>query len=61
MARCRVGYCCRSAPTAAMRRVLRERGWITVSALEPTADWRAEARRLGCTHVLVDGEPQGLG
>ena len=42
-------------------RILRERGWITVSALEPTADWRAEARRLGCTHVLVDGEPQGLG
>ncbi len=41
--------------------ILRERGWITVSALEPTADWRAEARRLGCTHVLVDGEPQGLG
>ncbi len=42
-------------------RTLRERGWITVSALEPTADWRAEARRLGCTHVFVDGEPQELG
>ena len=42
-------------------RILRERGWITVSALEPTADWRAEARRLGCTHVLIDGEPEGLG
>jgi ATP phosphoribosyltransferase regulatory subunit len=42
-------------------RILRERGWITVSALEPTADWRAEARRLGCTHILVDGEPQRLG
>jgi ATP phosphoribosyltransferase regulatory subunit len=42
-------------------RILRERGWITVSALEPTADWRAEARRLGCTHVLVDSEPQRLG
>lgn len=41
-------------------RILRERGWITVSALAPTADWRTEARRLGCTHVLVDGEPQGL-
>jgi ATP phosphoribosyltransferase regulatory subunit len=42
-------------------RILRERGWITVSALEPAADWRAEARRLGCTHFLVYGEPQGLG
>jgi ATP phosphoribosyltransferase regulatory subunit len=42
-------------------RLLRERGWITVSALEPTADWQAEARRLGCTHVLIDGEPEGLG
>jgi len=42
-------------------RILREQGWITVSALEPTTDWRAEARRLGCTHVLVDGEAQGLG
>jgi ATP phosphoribosyltransferase regulatory subunit len=42
-------------------RVLREAGWITVSALEPEADWRAEARRLGCTHVLLDGEPRGLG
>ena len=42
-------------------RVLREAGWITVSALEPAADWRAEARRLGCTHVLLDGQPRGLG
>jgi ATP phosphoribosyltransferase regulatory subunit len=39
----------------------REAGWITVSALEPTADWQAEARRLGCTHVLLDGQPRGLG
>ena len=38
-------------------RILRERGWITVSALEPTADWRAEARRLGCTHVLEGDRP----
>jgi ATP phosphoribosyltransferase regulatory subunit len=42
-------------------RALRERGWVTVSALEPAADWRVEACRLGCTHVLLDGEPQGLG
>jgi ATP phosphoribosyltransferase regulatory subunit len=41
--------------------VLRTKGWITVAALEPAADWRAEARRLGCTHVLLDSEPRGLG
>jgi ATP phosphoribosyltransferase regulatory subunit len=41
--------------------VLRTKGWITVAALEPAGDWRAEARRLGCTHVLLDGEPRGLG
>jgi ATP phosphoribosyltransferase regulatory subunit len=34
---------------------LRAEGWITVAALEPAADWRAEARRLGCSHVLADG------
>ena len=42
-------------------RILRTKGWITVAALEPSADWRAEAHRLGCTHVLMGGEPQGLG
>ena len=31
---------------------LREAGWITVAALDPAKDWRAEARRLGCGHVL---------
>ncbi len=41
--------------------LLREQGWITVAALEPVADWRAEARRLGCSHVLVGGEPLALG
>ena len=39
---------------------LREKGWITVAALEPAADWQAEARRLGCTHILEDGEPRAL-
>ena len=42
-------------------RALREAGWITVSALEPATNWQAEARRLGCTHVLLDGEPRSLG
>ncbi len=40
---------------------LREQGWITVAALDSVADWRAEARRLGCSHVLVGGEPLALG
>jgi ATP phosphoribosyltransferase regulatory subunit len=40
---------------------LRDAGWITVAALEPAVDWRAEARRLGCTHVLDGGEPRALG
>jgi ATP phosphoribosyltransferase regulatory subunit len=40
---------------------LREKGWITVAALEPVADWWAEARRLGCSHVLVNGQPLALG
>jgi ATP phosphoribosyltransferase regulatory subunit len=37
---------------------LRAQGWVTVAALEPAADWRAEARRLGCSHVLEDGAPR---
>jgi ATP phosphoribosyltransferase regulatory subunit len=36
-------------------RALRQAGWVAVAALEPAADWRAEARRLGCGHVL-EGE-----
>jgi len=37
--------------------LLREAGWITVAALEPGDDWRAEARRLGCGYVLEQGMP----
>ena len=37
--------------------LLREAGWITVAALEPGGDWRAEARRLGCRYVLEEGVP----
>ena len=40
----------------ARARALREEGWITVAALQPASDWRDEARRLGCGHVLDDGE-----
>jgi ATP phosphoribosyltransferase regulatory subunit len=34
---------------------LREQGWITVAGLGPVDDARGEAKRLGCTHVWVDG------
>jgi ATP phosphoribosyltransferase regulatory subunit len=40
---------------------LREVGWVTVAALDPADDWRAEARRLGCGHVLENGEPVAIG
>jgi len=36
---------------------LREAGWITLSGLENGLDAKAEARKLGCTHLLVDGKP----
>jgi ATP phosphoribosyltransferase regulatory subunit len=49
------------AADRARAHALREQGWITLAALGPAADWRAEARRLGCSHVLVDGEPLALG
>jgi ATP phosphoribosyltransferase regulatory subunit len=40
---------------------LRAEGWSTVAALAPAADWHAEARRLGCDHVLVKGAPVPVG
>jgi ATP phosphoribosyltransferase regulatory subunit len=44
----------------ARARALRQAGWITVAALDPVGDWRAEARRLGCSHVLEHGDPVAL-
>jgi len=41
-------------------RALREAGWVTVAALRPAADWRAEAHRLGCDYVIEDREPTPL-
>jgi len=38
-------------------RALREEGWVTVAALEAVGDWRAEAHRLGCDHILENGQP----
>jgi ATP phosphoribosyltransferase regulatory subunit len=40
---------------------LRAAGWITVAALEAVDDWRSEARRLGCSHLLEDGDPVAVG
>jgi ATP phosphoribosyltransferase regulatory subunit len=47
-------------PTADRERAaaLREAGWITVAALGRAASWQAEARRLGCSYVLENGEPR---
>ena len=40
---------------------LRATGWVTLAALEPKDDWRAEAVRLGCTHVLEGEMPVAVG
>lgn len=39
------------------RRQWQQSGWITIAGLEPAEDAAAEAARLGCDHVLVDGAP----
>ncbi len=39
---------------------LRARGFATVAALQPVPDAHAEAARLGCTHVLIDGDAVAL-
>ncbi len=41
-------------------RSLREQGWPTLSSLEPAVDPVAEARRLGCSHALIDGQVQEI-
>jgi len=38
-------------------RALRRAGWVTVAALGPVGDWRAEARRLRCSYVVENGKP----
>jgi ATP phosphoribosyltransferase regulatory subunit len=40
---------------------LRAAGWVTVAALSPVGDWRAEAHRLGCSHVLEGENPVAVG
>jgi ATP phosphoribosyltransferase regulatory subunit len=39
---------------------LREQGFITLAGLAPVSDAAAEAHRLGCTHILLNGEPSPL-
>ena len=39
---------------AAKARELRQAGWTTLAGLTETADPKAEARRLGCSHWLRD-------
>ena len=39
---------------------LRAEGYATVAALDPAADGVAEARRLGCSHIVRDGAPAAL-
>jgi ATP phosphoribosyltransferase regulatory subunit len=41
-------------------RSLREQGWPTLSSLEPAVNPVAEARRLGCSHALIDGQVQEI-
>ncbi len=36
---------------------LRAEGWVAIAGLEPCENLRAEAARLGCGHVLIDGRP----
>jgi ATP phosphoribosyltransferase regulatory subunit len=39
---------------------LRAQGWITLAGLEAVADPAAEARRMGCSHALIDGAIETL-
>jgi ATP phosphoribosyltransferase regulatory subunit len=39
---------------------IRQSGFITIAGLETTPDARQEARRLGCSHVLLEGAPQAI-
>jgi len=44
-----------AAVTFDAARALRAQGHVAVAGLEPVADPSAEARRLGCSHVFLDG------
>jgi ATP phosphoribosyltransferase regulatory subunit len=40
---------------AARGNELRAEGWITLAGLEAVADFATEARRMGCSHALIEG------
>lgn len=44
----------------ARRTTLQKEGWVTVAGLAKTKDDAAEARRLGCTHILSGDKPTPL-
>ncbi len=46
-------------PAETARR-LRGEGWVTVAALDPKTEAKAEARRLGCSHVLLQDKVEAL-
>ena len=39
---------------------LRASGWLTVSLLREVDDLRAEAGRLGCSHILIDDRAEEI-
>lgn len=43
---------------ADMAQTLRRQGWMVVMSFDADVDPTAEAARLGCSHVLIQGEPQ---
>ena len=46
-------------PAETARR-LRGEGWVTLAGLDPKAEAKAEARRLGCSHVLLKDKVEAL-
>jgi len=45
-----------SGVSPATRKELRDSGWMVVMSLEADSNVEPEARRLGCTHVWIDGK-----
>jgi ATP phosphoribosyltransferase regulatory subunit len=41
---------------AQVSRSLRAAGWVTIAGLDVPVDARAVAKRMGCSHVLLDGQ-----
>jgi ATP phosphoribosyltransferase regulatory subunit len=50
-----------SGAPARVARQMRGDGWIVVAGLEDAADARAEAKRLGCSHVWLKGDVVAVG